>query len=565
MLLAGVLMFAGCQKDTFKEEVGLCPLVLSTTPDNNQTDVSLTQKIIITFNKEIDPASISDKSITVEGPSEITGTVSYSGVIATFTPATPLTTSTTYTGRVKTSVKDVQGNALQEEYAWAFSTSATITPIVLSTDPVNNSTGVILNKTLAAKFNVAMNPATINGNTFTVTQGGTTVTGSISYAGNDAYFNPIVNLAPNTLYTATITTGAENATGDRINNDYVWTFTTGKLTGPSVISTDPANNGANVPLNKVISVQFSELMDPATVNGSSFLLTDGATAITGSIAYNNLTATFTPSSNLNSNTLYSATITTNAKNTTGAGLANDYNWSFTTSNMTFNPTINLNSVARFGIIAGQAVSNNAGPSQINNLDVGVYPGVRSSITGFLVVDGGPGLIVNGAFFAADDAAPVPAMLLQAKNDLTSAYLAAEGATSPAPTTVSGDIGGQTLAPGIYKSTSTLSIQSGNLTLDGQGNPDAEWIFQIQSDLTTVGGAPYPSPAGGNVILIGGAQAKNVTWQVGSSATVGDYTSFKGNILALTSVTMNAFSRAEGRMLCSNGAVTLTSTNTISKP
>jgi len=565
LILAGVLLFAGCKKDTFKEEAGLCPLVVATDPENNQTGVALNQEIIITFNKEMDPTTISNKSITLEGPAEIVGTVSYSGITATFTPGAPLATSTTFTGRVKTSVKDVQGNALQEEFSWTFSTSATITPMVLSTDPLNNSTGVLLNKTLSAKFNVAMNPSTINGNTFTLNDGGTAVAGAVSYSGNNAYFNPNVDLNLNTLYTATITTGAENVAGDGITNDYIWTFTTGTQTSPTVVSTNPANNGTNVPLNKVISVQFNEPMDPATIDGSSFLLMDGTTAITGSVAFTNLTATFTPASNLSPNTLYSATITTNAKNIAGAGLLNNHDWSFTTSNTTFNPTINLNSVARFGMISGQGVSNNAGPSQINNLDVGIYPGVRTSITGFFSVDGGPGLIVNGGFYAADDAAPIPAMLLQAKNDLTAAYLAAEGAISPAPATVSGDIGGQTLPPGIYKSTSTLSIQSGNLTLDGQGNPNAEWIFQIQSDLTTVGGAPFPSPAGGNVILIGGAQAKNVTWQVGSSATVGDYTSFKGNILALTTITMNAFSQAEGRMLCSNGAVTLTSTNTISKP
>lgn len=157
------------------------------------------------------------------------------------------------------------------------------------------------------------------------------------------------------------------------------------------------------------------------------------------------------------------------------------------------------------------------------------------------------------------------MLLQAKDDLTAAYLELEGANSPAPITVAGDIGGQTLAPGIYKSTSTLLIQSGNLILDAQGDSNASWIFQIASDFTTVGGSPYPSPAGGNVILTGGAEAKNVFWQVGNSAVIGDYTSFHGNILALTSITMNAYSQTIGRMLCRNGSITLTSTNFISKP
>jgi hypothetical protein len=170
-------------------------------------------------------------------------------------------------------------------------------------------------------------------------------------------------------------------------------------------------------------------------------------------------------------------------------------------------------------------------------------------------------MVGGAIYASDDIAPpgVAAMLIQAKQDLTDAYLFAEGATSPAPATVAGDQGGKTLAPGIYKSTSTLLIQSGDLTLDAQGDANAVWIFQIASDFTTVGGA------GGNVILRGGAQAQNVYWQTGSSATIGDYTSFQGNILALTSITMNSHATAVGRMLARNGAVVLTSTNIINKP
>lgn len=218
--------------------------------------------------------------------------------------------------------------------------------------------------------------------------------------------------------------------------------------------------------------------------------------------------------------------------------------------------VDLKSVARFGIIAGVAVSNNAGFSLINDLDVGIYPGGRSSVTGFP-----PAIIVNGSIYAANDITSlgVPEMLLQAKQDLTNAYLFAEGSLLPAPATVAGDQGGKTLAPGIYKSTSSLLIQSGDLTLDAQGDPNAVWIFQVASALTTVGGA------GGNIILSGGAQAKNVFWQIGSSATIGDYTSFMGNILAYTSITMNSHAVLQGRILAINGAVVLTSTNTISKP
>jgi len=221
----------------------------------------------------------------------------------------------------------------------------------------------------------------------------------------------------------------------------------------------------------------------------------------------------------------------------------------------------LNSAGNFAILAGTAISGDGAAGVINDMDVGLSPGFRSSITGFP-----PYTVVNGAIYAADDAPPVPAMLLQAKLDLTNAYLFAAGASAPAPVTVSGDQGGSTLYAGIYKSTSSLLIQSGNLTLDAQGDADAVWIFQIATGFTTVGNdGPFPSASGGNVILTGGALADNVFWQVGSSATIGDYTDFYGNVLALTSITMNSYARIEGRLLARNGAVTFAGGSTMNRP
>jgi len=217
--------------------------------------------------------------------------------------------------------------------------------------------------------------------------------------------------------------------------------------------------------------------------------------------------------------------------------------------------VNLNTAGNFGILAAVGISS-TGFSEIHDMDVGISPGAHSSITGFP-----PAIVVNGAIYASDDVAPpgVAAMLIQAQQDLTDAYLFIEGATAPAPATVAGDQGGLTLAPGIYKSTSTLLIQSGDLTLDAQGDPNAVWMFQIASDFTTIGGA------GGSVILSGGAQAKNIYWQVGSSATIGNGTSFMGNILALTSITMNTGSSIDGRLLARNGAIVLSGTNIINAP
>ena len=340
-----------------------------------------------------------------------------------------------------------------------------------------------------------------------------------------------------------------------MSSNYVWTFTTGTTTAPTIVSTDPLDNATATPINKSISATFSIAIDPKSVNDKTFTVKNGTTPLAGIVTYTGTTATFDPSTDLLPGTTYTATIS-GAKNLAGIAIANDYVWNFSTSSSLVGNIVNLGSSERFGILAGVGVSNNAGFSEIRNMDVGIYPGVRSSVTGFP-----PAIIVGGAIYASDDIAPpgIGAMLIKAKQDLTNAYLFAEGASTPAPATVSGDQGGKTLAPGIYKSTSTLLIQSGDLTLDAQGDANAVWIFQVASDFTTIGGA------GGNVILSGGAQAKNIFWQVGRSATIGNYTIFKGNILALTSITMNSHATVQGRMLARNGSIVMTHTNIISKP
>lgn len=180
--------------------------------------------------------------------------------------------------------------------------------------------------------------------------------------------------------------------------------------------------------------------------------------------------------------------------------------------------------------------------------VGVWPG--SAVTGFYP----PGTDTDGptaiyaAGFNTNTAVPQAA-----QGALTTAYNTAAGRAATA--TVAGDLGGQTLSPGVYKSTSTLAIANGNLTLDGGGNPQSVFIFQVGSSLTTV----LNGSAGGNVILQNGASACNIYWQIGSSATLGGATFF-GNVLAFSSITINA-TNFTGRALAGgsalgNGAVTI---------
>lgn len=542
---------------TFTTGTLTAPTVISTDPANNATGVVLNKIITATFSEVMNPLSINATSFTItQGATVVPGIVSYSGSTAYFTPASPLLANTQYTATITTGARNLAGTAMANNYVWTFTTGTAVAPVVVSTDPVNNATGVVVNKIISATFNMPMDPLTINATTFTVRQGATAIAGVVTYSGTTAYFTPALPLSTNTIYTATITTGARNVPGVALANNYVWMFTTGASIAPTVISTDPVNNATAVALNKVIRATFSMAMDPLTINNSSFTVKLGAVPVAGVVTYSGTVASFTPTVNLLSGSVYTATITTAARNVAGTSLLNDYVWNFTTVPSGGPGPIVLGSAGRFGILAGVGVSNQAGFSEIHNMDVGIYPGVRASVTGFP-----PAIIINGAIYASDDIAPpgVPAMLLQAKTDLTNAYLAAEGASFPAPVTVSGDQGGRTLAPGIYKSTSTLSIANGNLTLDAQGDINAVWIFQVASGFTTVGGA------GGSIILTGGAQAKNIFWQTGSSAVIGDFTIFQGNILALTSITMNSHATAVGRMLARNGAVVMTSTNIITKP
>jgi hypothetical protein len=191
--------------------------------------------------------------------------------------------------------------------------------------------------------------------------------------------------------------------------------------------------------------------------------------------------------------------------------------------------IGLGTAGAYSVLGGSTVTN-TGPTVLA-AGLGVSPG--TAITGF------PPGIVSGTTHAAD------ANAAQAQADLTTAYNDAAGRAKTAD--VSGDLVGQTLVAGIYKSTDTLSI-GGTLTLNAQGDPSSVFIFQVASTLITA--------TSSHVALINGAQACNVYWQVGSSATLGTTSTMVGTVMALTSVTVTTGTLVQGRALARNGAVTL---------
>jgi len=211
--------------------------------------------------------------------------------------------------------------------------------------------------------------------------------------------------------------------------------------------------------------------------------------------------------------------------------------------------VDLKSSARFAILAGSAITSSGGAIVG---DVGLSPTTGAAITGLSTDQ------VTGIVHAVNAAGPLgatvdPAILAIAKDDLSAAY---NDATNRSVDRImladDENIGGQTLPPGLYASATSLRI-TGDLTLDAGGDPNAVWIFQMGSTLTTAaGGAGDPHS---RIILAGGAQAGNVFWQVGSSATLGTYSVFKGTLLARTSITLDVGSVTDGRALAQDAAVT----------
>lgn len=194
----------------------------------------------------------------------------------------------------------------------------------------------------------------------------------------------------------------------------------------------------------------------------------------------------------------------------------------------------LGSAESFAVLGGSTVTN-TGPTTVFG-DLGVWPGL--AITGF------PPGIVDGVIYAGD------AVAQQAESDVTTAYNTLAGMALNQDLTGQ-DLGGRTLDPGVYRFSSSAQL-TGTLTLDGLGDPDALFVFQIGSTLTTASNSSVLVMDGGNC---------NVFWQVGSSATLGTGTAFAGNILALASITLNTnASIVPGRALARDGAVTLDSNN-----
>ncbi len=525
------------------------PTVVSAAPAVGVVGICPNTIVTATFSEAMNPTSIDGSTFTVTAAgAAVQGVVTYdaSSDTAIFTPNNALALSTAYTATITTGAHDMYGNALASNFVWTFTTGAAVclppSPPV-SVSPPNGSVGICPNTVIAATFPQAMDPTTITTATFTVSPA---VTGTVTHDVTNKIFTftPSASLGLSKLYTATITTGAKDASGNALASNYVWTFTTAAAAcsappPPTVISVTPPNGAVGVCPNIVVTATFSEAMNPVTINTTTFTVA----GITGAVTLDGTgkIAAFTPSSNLALSTTYTATITTGAQDVSGNALAANYVWSFTTATQACQTAVPLGSAANFVILAGSTVTN-TGPTIITGGNVGLSPG--SAVTGFP-----PGTLTPPAVMHVTDSTAA-----QAELDLTTAYNYAAGLPNAA--VLPGDMSGLTFTPGLYKTSSTVMLSAGNVTLDAQGNANAVFIFQIGSTLTTLGST--------QVILSGGAQAKNVFWQVGSSATLGTNSIFEGTIIALQAVTLDTGATLTGRAFARNAAVTLDS-NSVTAP
>jgi Ice-binding-like/Bacterial Ig-like domain len=406
---------------------------------------------------------------------------------------------------------------------------ASSAPTVSMVVPQTNGVGT--NRQVAVVFSKPMDPASINSSSFVVSG----VSGTVTYDATNkiAAFKSLADFATNTLYNASITVAARDISGTPLAAPFDFSFTTRTTTDtspPEIVVINVAAGATCVPVAQKIMVTFDEQMDSLTINPSTFFIE----GVAGTVTYDVVSevATFTPSASLAANTAFTFTVTTGAKDMGGVPIATPFHLTFTTGPCQTGgvPSVPLCPLmGDFSVLAGSTVTNTG--STVVSGEVGVSPG--TAVTGF------PPGQAGGAIHSADGAAA------QAQIALTAGYIDAAGRAGG--TAVAGDLVGQTLTAGVYTSTSSLAI-SGDVTLDAQGNSDAVFIFQISSTLTT--------GSGSHVVLANGAKACNVFWQVGSSATLGTNSVFKGNILALTSITITTGVNLEGRALARNGAVTL---------
>ena len=605
--IAGVVAGCGGGLDPIlgTPSFGAAPTVSATSPVAATpvvTGVAANARVTATFSKPMSAATLTPSSFTLACPAgtPVAAAVSYDVAtrVATLTPTLALPPSTLCVATVTTAAQDTTGIALASNFVWSFVTAApadSTRPTVILTVPAAGAVNVPNNTSITATFSEAMAPATISGTSFTVTNTtlGTPVAGTVSYSASarTATFTPSTpaTLAFNSAFTATITSAATDLAGNALGGNtavlpnagnHVWSFTTGVAgddVAPTVIAVSPANGSTGVCLTRSVSATFSEPMDASTISATTFRVTDNGVAVAGTVSYDatSRVATFVASSTAGfaASRPFVVTIaggSAGVKDLAGNGMGVDRVFGFTTGTQVCAAPVNLRSVASFGAFGGGAGVTNQGINTVVNGNLGttaactLITGLHDAANVYTETPLNIGA-VNGTIYCAPPAPGTTttlAIATQARADAQTAYNAL-AALPPGGDPGAGQLGGLVLPPAVYTSAGgTFAVTSGDLTLDAQGDTNAVWVFQSASALT-VGQTATPR----RVLLINGAQARNVFWQVGSAARIEDRSSMVGTIIAPAGVTISTAGQAGqttliGRAIGLTASVTLVNTTIV---
>ena len=335
------------------------PIVLSVSPANGTTGVSISTNVQAILSEEMMPSSINTTTVELRNPANVlvASTVSYNSSTRTITldPGTSLSPSTVYRATVKggaSGVKDENGNPLQANYTWSFTTMAAdnTPPTITGVSPVNGATSVAVNTTVSAIFSEAMNTATISTSTFELRNGSALIAATVNYnvTTRTATLIPSSSLASTTVYTATVKgglTGVKDVAGNAMVNNYTWSFTTADVAPPVILSVSPTNGATGISVSTTASAVFNEAMNASTIGTATFELRNSSnTLIPATVSYNvtTKTVTLTPSSLLAPANVYTATIkggSSGVKDAAGNAMVNNYIWSFTTGASIFDPDL----------------------------------------------------------------------------------------------------------------------------------------------------------------------------------------------------------------------------------
>lgn len=546
--LALVFVLVGCNKD---EEQSIAPTVISSTPVDGSVDIAINTNISAAFSQVMEESTVTASHFTLkDGSTNVSGVTVYDGTTATMTPLEELSPNTLYTATI-TGAKNAEGKSMANDFRWSFTTGAApdnTAPTVASTVPAANAIDVQVDQYIELVFSEGMKASTINTTSLLVTNGSTPVAGIVSSTGTTAKFESLAELDHSTEYTVTLGTEATDLAGNALASAYSFSFTTiqAAATSPVVSSTSPIANATGVARSKVVSATFSELMDESTITALTFTLMEGSNMVEGAVAYSGTTATFTPSALLMAGTEYTATLKTDIKDLASHALESNYVWTFTTTaNASGLAAVELGSAGDYVILAKTAI-NNVPTSAITG-HMGLSPAATSFITGFALTNAtgyATSPQVTGKVYAADMASPTSTNLTTAVENMITAYNDAAGRPSPDFLELAtGNIGGLTLVPGLYKWTSTVTMPT-DVVISGGSND--VWIFQISGDLSMSGNV--------NITLEGGAQAKNIFWQVAGEVTIGTTAHLEGIILSMTGITLQTGASMNGRALAQTAVI-----------